>query len=61
MDRDDSWDYSTEGELDPDLAEEAGYGDWSPPRRFGWPLVYRMTVVALLGVLLLPMILMLLR
>ena len=54
--RDDGWAYSTEGELDPDLTEEAGYG-WEPPRR-AWvvPLVravFAITLAAMvLGVLL---------
>ncbi|MBT5774880.1 MAG: hypothetical protein HOH95_10955 [Dehalococcoidia bacterium] len=29
------WQESTEGDLDPDLTEEAGYGEWDPPSR-GW-------------------------
>ena len=30
---DDGWRYSTEGDLDPDLTEEAAYADWDPPAR----------------------------
>lgn len=39
---DDGWCTSTEGDLDPDLTEEAGYGGWDAPRRpwFG-PLFMR--------------------
>ena len=29
----DEWEYSTEGDLDPDLTEEAGYAAWDPPER----------------------------
>ncbi len=31
--RDDGWVESTEGNLDPDLTEEAGYSNWEPARR----------------------------
>ncbi len=31
----DDWTESTEGDLDPDLAEEAPYAAWDPPSR-GW-------------------------
>lgn len=27
------WKQSTEGDLDPDLTEEAGYAGWDPPNR----------------------------
>ncbi len=57
----DGWDHSSEGDLDPDLAEEAGYADWDPPRRGGWPLLYRATMAALLAALLFPIVLLLLR
>jgi hypothetical protein len=39
---------STEGDLDPDLTEEAGYMGWDPPRRSLWWLVYRLGLVILL-------------
>jgi hypothetical protein len=58
---DDGWDYSTEGDLDPDLAEEAGYAGWDAPRRLGWPLLYKVTMAALLVALLFPIVLLLLR
>lgn len=37
----DDWRESTEGDLDPDLTEEAGYAGWEPPSRRGWGLLYR--------------------
>ena len=30
---DDDWRHSTEGDLDPDLTEEAGYAGWEAPDR----------------------------
>ena len=33
---DEDWLESTEGDLDPDLTEEAGYGYWEPPRHRVW-------------------------
>lgn len=39
---DDDWVTSTEGDLDPDLTEEAGYAGWDPPRRSGWALLQRL-------------------
>ena len=45
----DDWRESTEGDLDHDLTEEAGYAGWDPPERRGWGLLYRAwLVVALL-------------
>ena len=32
-DEDNDWRYSSEGDLDPDLTEEAGYSGWDAPRR----------------------------
>ena len=47
------WRESTEGDLDPDLTEEAGYGDWDPPRRAWWPLAFQLlallAIVSILG------------
>jgi hypothetical protein len=40
-DTDDRWEVSTEGDLDPDLTEEAGYGEGEPTGRSAWWLVYR--------------------
>ncbi len=48
---DDGWQYSTEGDLDPDLTEEAGYAGWDPPRREWWPVVFRGLALVLLVVL----------
>jgi hypothetical protein len=50
-DLDGGWLESTEGDLDPDLAEEAGY-PWDPPERNALlPLVLRLVAVVLLLVL----------
>ena len=49
---DDDWEYSTEGELDPDLTEEAGYAYWDPPtRRFWTPTVLRIGAALLIALL----------
>ena len=45
---DDRWIESTEGDLDPDLTEEAGYMGWEPPRRRGWSLLLRAAIVVVL-------------
>ena len=37
--------YSTEGDLDPDLTEEAGYAGWDPPRRAWLPVALRVIAV----------------
>ena len=39
---DEEWVESTEGDLDPDLTEEAGYAGWDPPDRSGWVLAQRL-------------------
>jgi hypothetical protein len=44
-----SWQESTEGDLDPDLTEEAGYGEWAPPSRVWLPLA--LWIFGLLGLL----------
>lgn len=49
---DGGWRESTEGDLDPDLTEEAGYMGWEPPRRDGWRLLQRVALVAALIALL---------
>jgi hypothetical protein len=41
------WFESTEGDLDPDLTEEAGYGGWDPPTRSWWTVAYQ--AIALLA------------
>lgn len=57
---DDGWAESTEGDLDPDLTEEAGYLAWEPgERRNNWfPLVARIVIaiviLALIGTAILP-------
>jgi hypothetical protein len=47
------WFESTEGDLDPDLTEEAGYGDWEPRRRAWWPVVFQslalLVIVSIVG------------
>jgi hypothetical protein len=46
------WEESTEGDLDPDLTEEAGYAWWDPPRRSWVPIALRVGIaLALLAVL----------
>ncbi|HWO93509.1 MAG TPA: hypothetical protein VNL92_01970 [Dehalococcoidia bacterium] len=46
-DPDGEWHYSTEGELDPDLTEEAGYADWDPPQRRWLAVVLWVTALLL--------------
>ena len=51
---DDEWIESSEGDLDPDLTEEAGYAYWDPPRHRAWGgvvlrIVMAIVLVALLG------------
>ena len=51
---DGDWIESEEGDLDPDLTEEAGYAYWDPPPHRAWGtvllrLVMAMMLVALLG------------
>ena len=49
----DEWEYSSEGDLDPDLTEEAGYADWEPVRRGLWtPTVLRIGTVVVLALFL---------
>ena len=54
------WFESTEGDLDPDLTEEAGYGPWDPPRRSGWVVAGQalalLALVSLLGTAILVVI-----
>ncbi len=57
---DDRWRHSTEGDLDPDLTEEAGYAYWDPPRR-GWlwwmaRAVTALMLVSFIGALLLQVL-----
>jgi hypothetical protein len=47
-DPDDGWRVSTEGDLDPDLTEEAGYAGWEPPRRRWGPLLLKVALALLL-------------
>ena len=49
MTRDDDWEYSTEGDLDPDLTEEAGYAGWEPPERRWAPFVARLLAGAVIA------------
>lgn len=48
----DQWTESTEGDLDPDLAEEAPYSAWDAPSR-GWvrPALQTLAALALLAFL----------
>ena len=56
----DGWEYSTEGDLDPDLTEEAGYASWDPPgRRWGGLALKAILVIVLIAMLagmLLPLV-----
>jgi hypothetical protein len=59
-DQNDGWIESTEGDLDPDLTEEAGYLAWDRPEpRSNWfpfvsKVVILLVVVALIGSVVLP-------
>jgi hypothetical protein len=48
MTTDPGWEASTEGDLDPELTEEAGYGAWDPPEREWWPVLLRVSIVLVL-------------
>ncbi len=62
-DADDGWIESTEGDLDPDLTEEAGYLAWDAPEpRNNWfpfvtKVVILIVVLAMLGSVVLPALL----
>ena len=56
-DGDDGWRTSTEGDLDPDLTEEAGYAYWDPPDRGQWTRAWRIIAGVLLTAFLLRMLL----
>lgn len=45
MDDEGPWRHSTEGDLDPDLTEEAGYAYWEPPKRAWLPLLLGIVAV----------------
>ncbi len=47
----DPWMESSEGDLDPDLTEEAGYAGWDPPER-AWlpPLLRLLAAAAVIGI-----------
>ncbi len=53
----DDWEFSSEGDLDPELTEEAGYADWERPRRRVWPIVLRVVGVLLIAALVVPLVL----
>lgn len=53
----DGWAESSEGDLDPDLTEEAGYAEWDSPQRGWWPVVLRVGLVLLIVALVAPVIL----
>ena len=50
MSGDDGWEYSTEGDRDADLTEEAGYSGWKPPRRL-WmsKFIFRLVTATILA------------
>jgi hypothetical protein len=45
---DDDWRESTEGDLDPDLTEEAGYAGWDAPPRRRWSGAFRFVLAVML-------------
>jgi len=47
----DPWTESSEGDLDPDLTEEAGYAGWDPPERV-WlqPALRLLAAAAVIGI-----------
>lgn len=50
-DDDSDWRHSSEGDLDPDLVEEAGYSGWDPPRRRSGTIVFRLiAAIMLIGI-----------
>jgi len=51
------WLESTEGDLDPDLTEEAGYADWQPRERVIPRLVWQIVAAVLVVALIAPVIL----
>ena len=56
----DDWEHSSEGNLDPDLTEEAGYAGRDAPRRSVWPLLSRVVTIFLLISLIAPLVISLL-
>ena len=50
---DGDWIESSEGDLDPDLTEEAGYAYWDPPSHRVWGVVLLRIVMAIVLVALL--------
>jgi hypothetical protein len=57
---DDGWAVSTEGDLDPDLTEEAGYSSWEPAQPDHRTLLLRVlilvTLCAVLAGVILPLL-----
>ena len=48
----DDWIESSEGDIDPDLTEEAGYAYWEPPKHRAWgPALLRIGIVFVLVLL----------
>jgi len=54
---DDDWESSSEGDLDPELTEEAGDADWEPARGRVWSIVLRVGGVLLIAALVVPVVL----
>ncbi|MBM3140462.1 MAG: hypothetical protein FJZ92_09755 [Chloroflexi bacterium] len=52
----DGWEVSSEGDLDPDLTEEADYGGWEPPRRRWLPLALRIGAALVIAALALSLL-----
>jgi hypothetical protein len=48
----DDWIESSEGDIDPDLTEEAGYAYWEPPKHRAWgPVLLRIGIAFVLVLL----------
>ncbi len=58
---DDDREFSSEGDLDPELTEEAGYADWEPSRGRVWPIVRRVGSALLIAALIIPAVILVLE
>ena len=58
---DDDWEVSTEGDLDPELTEEAGHADWEPSRGRVWSVLLRVGSALLIAALVVPAIILVLE
>ncbi len=58
---DDDWEFSSEGDLDPELTEEAGDADWEPSQGRVWTIVLRVGGALLIAALIVPAIILVLE